>query len=137
MPLAKYTAAIEPLLEGINCGSDTWKIALAANVNTADTTFVAGTTDLPTAGGYTAGGMTCTVSSSTHSSGTYKLILNDPGGWTATGVGFVFGYVILYNSTNNIPVAYVAIGSNVVMSGSAGDSYDIILDIAEGVIQVS
>ena len=42
MPTAsyvKYTAAIEPLLEGINAGTDTWNIALAATVNAADTTF--------------------------------------------------------------------------------------------------
>lgn len=47
---AKYTAAIEPMLEGMNAGSDSWKIALAATVNIADTTFTAGTTDLATAG---------------------------------------------------------------------------------------
>ena len=53
MPTAsyvKYTAAIEPLLEGINAGTDTWNIALALTVNAADTTFTAGTTDLATAG---------------------------------------------------------------------------------------
>lgn len=48
MPAAsyvKYTAAIEPMLEGMNAGSDSWKVALAATVNVADTTFVPGTTD--------------------------------------------------------------------------------------------
>ena len=40
----KYTAAIEPLLEGINAGTAAWKRALAATFNAADTTFVAETT---------------------------------------------------------------------------------------------
>ena len=38
MPTAsynKYTAAIEPMLEGNNAGSDTWKVALAATINSA------------------------------------------------------------------------------------------------------
>ena len=57
----KYTAGVESLLEGTNSGTDVWKVALAATINLADTTFVVGTTDLATAGGYTAGGNTCTT----------------------------------------------------------------------------
>ena len=68
MPTAsyvKYTAAIEPLLEGINSGTDAWKVALAATVNVADTTFTSGTTDLATGGGYTAGGNATSTTSAT------------------------------------------------------------------------
>ena len=79
----KYTAAIEPLLEQINAGTDTWKVALASAVNIADTTFTAGTTDLATAGGYTAGGNTTAITSASQTSGTYKLVLVSPTAWTA------------------------------------------------------
>jgi hypothetical protein len=137
MPFVKYTAGVEPLLEAINCGSDTWKIALAASVNAADTTFVAGTTDLPTGGGYTAGGNTATVDFSAQSAGTFRLILDDPAQWVASGVGFLFRYLILYNSTNNVPVGYWDYGSNVVLNGAAGDSFFVVLDAFEGVLQVS
>ena len=133
----KYTAAVEPLLEGINAGSDAWKIALASTVDAADTTFVAGTTDLATGGGYTQGGETATVSSATQTSGTYKLILNSPSVWTATGAGFSFRYVILYDSTTSTPVGYWDYGSTVTMNGANGDTFTVTLDATNGVFQVS
>lgn len=90
----KYTAAIESFLEGSNAGTDTWKIALAATVNPADTAFTPGTTDLATGNGYTAGGNAATVASSAQSAGTYKLVLNSPATWTAIGP-LSFRYAIL------------------------------------------
>ena len=133
----KYTAAVEPLVEGINAGSDNWYIALAATVNAADTTFVAGTTDLVTGGGYTQGGKQATISSATQTAGTYKLILNSPSVWTATGAGFTFRYVILYDSTTSTPVGYWDYGSNVVMNGTNGDTFTVTLDATNGVFQVT
>lgn len=133
----KYTAAVEPLLENINAGSDAWKIALALTVNAADTTFVAGTTDLATGGGYTQGGNAATVSSATQTAGTYKLILNSPTAWTATGPGFTFRYVILYDSTTSTPVGYWDYGSNVAMNGTNGDTFTVTLDATNGVFQVA
>jgi hypothetical protein len=100
----KYTAGVESLLEGTNSGTDVWKIALSNTINLADTTFVAGTTDLATAGGYTAGGNTCTTTSSSQTGGLFKLVLASPAIWTATGVGFTYRYAILYNSTLNVPI---------------------------------
>ena len=138
MPTAsynKYTAAIEPMLEGNNAGSDTWKVALAATVNSADTSFVAGTTDLATANGYTAGGNTAAVSSATQSGGTYKLVLSSPAAWTATGAGFTFRYAILYDSTTNIPVAYWDYGSSQIVA--AGETVTVTLDGTNGVFQAS
>ena len=131
----KYTAAVEPLLEGINAGSDIWKVALALTVNAADTSFVAGTTDLSTGGGYTQGGNTATVSSATQSGGTYKLVLSNPATWTASGGGFTFRYVILYDSTTSTPVGYWDYGSSLVMA--AGDTFTVNLDGTNGVFQVA
>ena len=138
MPTAsyvKYTAAIEPLLEGINAGSDTWKVALAATVNSADTTFTPGTTDLATAGGYTAGGNTATVSTATQTGGTYKLILASPTTWTATGAGFTFQYAILWDSTTSTPVAYWDYGSS--QAVAAGETITVTLDATNGVFQAT
>ena len=121
MPTAsyvKYTAAVEPLVEGDNAGAAAWKIALAATINVADTSFVAGTTDLATGGGYTQGGNAASTTSSTQSAGTYSLVLSSPAVWTASGGGFTFRYAILYNSTTNIPYASYDYGSSqVVASG--------------------
>jgi hypothetical protein len=130
----KYTAAVEPLVENINAGSDVWKIALAATVNPADTTFVSGTTDLATGGGYTAGGTTVTTTSSSQTGGTYKLVLASPTAWTATGAGFSFRYVILYDSTTSTPVGYWDYGSTVTMN--SGDTFTATLDATNGVFQV-
>ena len=130
----KYTAGVEPLLEAINAGSDTWKVALSNTINAADTSFTAGTTDLTTSGGYTAGGNTAAVSSATQSGGTYKLVLSSPAAWTASGGGFTFRYAILYNFTNLIPVGYWDYGSS--QAVAAGETVTVTLDGTNGVFTV-
>lgn len=131
----KYTAAIEPMLEGMNLGTDSWKVALATTLNLADTTFTSGTTDLATANGYTAGGNTCSLTSSSQSGGTYKLVLASPAVWTAAGAGFNFRYAILWNATTNQPVGAWDYGST--QTVSVGESVTVILDGTNGVIQAN
>ena len=138
MPTASYngyTAAIEPMLEGMNAGTDAWKVALASTINAADTTFTAGTTDLATAGGYTAGGNAATITSATQTAGTYKLVLTSPAVWTATGAGFTFRYAILWDSTTNTPVAYWDYGSS--QAVAAGNTVTVTLDATNGVFQAT
>lgn len=127
----KYTAAIEPMLEAMNMGSDVWKIALAATVNAADVAFTPGTSDLATANGYTAGGNTATTTSSAQTTGTFKLVLATPATWTASGAGFTFRYAILWNSTTNQPVAYWDYGSSQVVA--VGETVQVVLDGTNGV----
>lgn len=131
----KYTAAIEPLLENINAGSDAWKVALSNTVNIADTTFTPGTTDLATGNGYTAGGNAATTSSAAQSGGTFKLVLNSPAVWTATGAGFTFRYAILWDSTTSTPVAYWDYGSS--QAVAAGETVTVTLDPTNGVFQAT
>ena len=133
----KYTAAVESLVEGSNSGTDTWKVALALTVNVADTTFVAGTTDLATANGYTAGGNACTTTTSAQTAGTFKLVLANPATWTASGAGFTFRYAVLYNSTTGVPFGYWDYGSNVVMNGTNADTFTVTLDATNGVFSVA
>jgi hypothetical protein len=138
MPTAtyvKYTAAIEPMLEGMNAQTDSWKVALAATVNAADTTFTAGTTDLATGNGYTAGGNAATVVTATQTAGTYKLVLSSPTAWTATGAGFTFRYAILWDSTTSTPVAYWDYGSS--QAVAAGETVTVTLDATNGVFQAT
>ena len=138
MPTAsyqKYTPAIEALFEGINSGSDTWKVALAATVNAADTTFTAGTTDLATGNGYTAGGNSTTITSASQTGGTYKLVLTSPAVWTATGAGFTFRYAILWDSTTSTPVAYWDYGSS--QTVAASETVTVTLDGTNGVFQAT
>jgi hypothetical protein len=138
MPTAtynKYTAAIEPMLEGMNAGSDAWYVALASTVNAADTTFTSGTTDLATGGGYTAGGKPVSTTSAAQTGGTYKLVLASPAVWTATGAGFTFRYAILWDSTTSTPVAYWDYGSS--QAVAAGETVTVTLDATNGVFQAT
>lgn len=133
----KYTAAVESLVEGSNSGTDAWKVALALTTNIADTTFVAGTTDLITGAGYTQGGNACTTTTSAQAAGTYKLVLGNPATWTASGAGFTFRYAVLYNSTTGIPFGFWDYGSNVVMNGTNADTFSVTLDATNGVFTVA
>lgn len=138
MPTAtynKYTAAIEPMLEGMNAGTDAWYVALASTVNAADTTFTSGTTDLATGGGYTAGGKPASTTSAAQTGGTYKLVLASPAVWTATGAGFTFRYAILWDSTTSTPVAYWDYGSS--QAVAAGETVTVTLDATNGVFQAT
>ena len=133
MPTASYTkitSANEDLAEGINCGTDTWAIALT-NTVPGSKVFTSGTTDLATSGGYTAGGATVSVTSSGMNGSDFVLVLADPAVWTATGGGFTFRYAILVNKTvtqgaNGTNIAYWDYGSS--QAVAAGETVTVDLD---------
>lgn len=134
----KYELGIEMMLEAGNMGTDTWAIILSNTApNVATNTTAASATELSTGGGYTSGGGALTVSSATSTGGVYKLVLTDPPTWTATGGGFTFRYVILYNVTLTQCIGYWDYGSSVVMSGTNGDTFTADLDQVNGVFTVS
>lgn len=134
MPTAsynKFTPAVETLLEGSNAGSDTWVVKLGTAVDQAAGTF----TEVANGNGYTTGGNAATVSSSTQSSGTFKLVLSSPATWTATGAGFSFRYAVLVNSTTGTNVGYWDYGSS--QTVAAGETVDVTLDGTNGVFTVA
>ena len=134
----KYNSGVEALVEGINAGSDTWKVALTNTApNAATHTVLADITDLTTSGGYTAGGNTCSVTSSAQTAGTYKLVLGSPATWTASGGGFTFRYAVLYDATaTNALVGWWDNGSSIVMNGTNADTFTLTLDSTNGVFTV-
>jgi hypothetical protein len=134
----KITAAVGPLLNAINTGADAWKIALSNASPVAKTTFVPGTDDLATGNGYTAGGNACTVTSSTATAGVLKLILASPAIWTSvTGNMGPFRYAILWDTTTSVPVGFWDYGSSITLNGVNGDTFQVTLDGANGVFQVT
>lgn len=134
----KYELGIEKMLEAGNAQTDTWQVILSNTApNVATHTTAASATELSTGGGYTAGGNNAAVSAATSTSGTYKLVLADPATWTASGGGFTFRYVILYNLTLTQCIGYWDYGSSVVMNGTNGDTFTADLDQAAGVFTVS
>jgi hypothetical protein len=133
MPTASYVkiaAATEDLAEGINAGTDQWAIALT-NTVPGSKVFTTGTTDLATAGGYTAGGNNVTTTSAGMNGSDFVLVLADPAVWTASGGGFTFRYALLVNRTvtqgaNGTTVAYWDYGSS--QAVLAGETVTVDLD---------
>jgi hypothetical protein len=121
----KIPAAIEDIVEGGNAGTDQWAIALT-NTAPASKTFVAGTTDLATSGGYTAGGNNVATNSSGMNGTDFVLVLADPAVWTGSGGGFTFRYALLVNKTLNIIPGYWDYGSSQVVA--AGETVTVDLD---------
>lgn len=133
----KYQKGVEALMEGINAGSDAWKVALTnrAPVVATDATLT-DATEISAGNGYTAGGNAATTTSSTQTSGTYKLILASPSTWTASGGSLgPFRYAVLYDSTTNNLIGYWDYGSAVTLG--VGESFTVSLDGTNGVFTVA
>ena len=134
MPTASYNKfqpAIENLFENINAGSDAWVIKLATAVNAAAGTI----TEVANGNGYTTGGNAASTSSSSQTGGTFKLVLNSPSTWTASGTGFSFQYAVLVDSTTSTNVAYWDYGSS--QAVAAGETVTVTLDGTNGVFQAT
>lgn len=127
----KFQTAIEPMLEAMNSGSDAWVIKLATAVNAAAGTI----TEVANGNGYTTGGNAATTSTATQTGGTYKLVLNSPAVWTATGAGFTFQYAVLTDSTTGTNVAYWDYGSS--QTVAVGETVTVTLDATNGVFQAT
>jgi len=137
MPTASYVkipAANEDLLEAINSATDQWAIALT-NTVPGSKTFLSGTTDLATAGGYTAGGNNVSTTSSGMVASDFVLVLVDPAVWTGSGGGFTFRYALLVNKTQNIIPGYWDYGSS--QAVAAGETVTVDLDPTNGVFKVT
>lgn len=96
----KYNIFVEDLAEKIhNLGSDTLKIALSNTAPNASThLLLADIGEISAGNGYSSGGASVTISSSSQTSGTYKLVLADVV-FTASGAVGPFRYAVLYNNT--------------------------------------
>lgn len=133
----KYQKGVEALVESINAGSDAWKVALSNRtpVVASDATL-SDASEISAGNGYTAGGNAATTASSSQTGGTYKLVLNSPTAWTATG-GSVgpFQYAILYDSTTDNLIGYWDYGSAVTLA--SGESFTVVLDGTSGVFTVA
>jgi len=136
----KYQIGTKVLQEAANAATDTWQLILSNTApNVASDTTAASATELSTGGGYTAGGVNCTITSATQTGGVYKLVLAAPASptWTASGGGFTFRYVILYNLTRTQCIGYWDYGSSVAMNGANGDTFTPTLDATNGTYTVT
>jgi hypothetical protein len=138
MPTAsfvKYNAGTEALIEGVNAGTDTWRVILSNTAPDAADSAQADAAELTTSGGYTVNGNTCAITSSSQSGGVFKLVLADPAAWTGSGGGFTARYAILWNQTADRLIGYWDYGSS--QAVAAGETFTVDLDPTNGVFTVT
>jgi len=141
----KFNAFVAELANGShNLGTATIKAFLSNSApltatHTAydATTGVTGPAEIAAGNGYTAGGVTCTVTSSTQSSGLYKLVLADPAAIVAAGGSIgPFRYIVLYDtSASNKLMGYWDYGTAVQLLDT--ESFQIDFDGTNGVFTLS
>ena len=100
----KFQAWTEHVTEGVHDHSaDTLKVMLTNTAPVATNSVKADLTEISAGNGYTAGGTQATVSSSSQTSGTYKLVLADVVFTASGGAIGPFQYAVLYNDTPTSP----------------------------------
>ena len=114
----KYQCFVEDLAEGKhNLASDTLKVAFSNASNAPSASAHVKLADITTIAATNLGDLSLSVSSSTQTSGTYKLVVADKT-LTATGDVPAFRYAIIYNDTaaNDPLICYFDYGSEVTLA---------------------
>lgn len=135
----KFNAFVENVAEKVhNLGSDQLKVALtaAANAPVATNSVLADLTEIS----YTnLSSRNITTSSSSQTSGTYKLVLADLTLTSSSGSTGPFRYVVIYNDTPTSPadplIAWFDYGSDLTLAD--GESIDLDFDGTNGVLQIA
>ncbi len=132
----KFHALVEALAEKKHdLATDVLKVLLTNVAPVATNAVKADLTEIAAGAGYTAGGNTATVSSSSQTGGLYKLVLADPPTWTATGGSLgPFRYAALYNSSTAAGdlIGWWDYGSSITLQ--AGETFQVDFDASTGVL---
>jgi hypothetical protein len=117
----KFDQFVADCANGVhNLGSDTLKIMLTNAAPLVTNTVKANLTEIAGGNGYTAGGATVTVTSSSQSSGVYSLVGNDVVITASGGSVGPLRYAVLYNDTPTSPadplIAFWDYGSSVTLA---------------------
>ncbi len=136
----KFRAFVENMAEGVhNLGADTLKILLT-NTSPVNTNSVkADLTEISAGNGYTAGGTAVTITSSSQSAGTYKLVGNDVVFTASGGTIGPFRCAVLYNDTPTSPadplIGWWDYGSSITLA--AAETFTVDLDGTNGILQIA
>lgn len=132
----KFNAFVENIAEGVhNLQTGALTVALTNTAPTASNSVLADITQIS----YTnLSSRVLTVSTSSQTSGTYKLVINDLT-LTATGSVGPFRYVVLYNDTPTSPadplIGWYDYGSSITLSN--GETFTIDFDGTNGVLTIA
>ena len=135
----KFNSFVEALAEKKHdLGADTLKVLLTDTAPLATNSVKADLTEISGGNGYTAGGNTASVTSSSQSSGLYRLVLGDPATWTASGGSIgPFRYAVLYNDTaaSDELIGWWDYGSSITLA--SGESFAVDFDPTTGVLTLA
>lgn len=130
----KFNSFVEAVAEKVhNLGSDQLKIALTNSAPVATNTVLANITEVS----YTnLSTRNITTTSSSQTSGTYKLVLTDLTLTTTGGSTGPFRYVVIYNDTaaNDELIAWFDYGSSITLN--TGESILIDFDGSNGLLTI-
>jgi hypothetical protein len=132
----KFHAFVEAMAEKKhNLGSDQLKVALTNTAPTASTGAVL--TDITEISYTNCSSRNITTSSSSQSSGTYKLVLNDLVLTASGGTVGAFRYVVVYNdtATNDDLIGYYDYGSSITLAD--GETLTIDFDGTNGLFTLA
>jgi hypothetical protein len=136
----KFNAFVEHMAEKVhNLGADTLKVMLTNSAPSASNTVFADLTEISAGNGYTAGGTAVTISASSQTSGTYKLVGSDVV-FTASGGSIgPLRYAVLYNDTPSSPadplIGWWDYGSSITLA--SGETLTVDFDGTTGILTVA
>lgn len=137
----KINAFVEHLAEKVhNLGSDTLTIALTTTANKPNNTDPDTVlTDISQITYTNLSSRALTISSSSQTSGTYKLVLADLVLTASGGSSNAFGVPVLYNDTPTSPadplIAWWEYGSDVTLA--SGETFTLDFDASAGVLTIA
>jgi hypothetical protein len=133
----KFNAFVADVANKVhNLGSDTLKVMLTDTAPVATNSIKSNITEISAGNRYSAGGTAATITSSSQSSGLYKLIGNNVT-FTASGGSIAqFRYAVLYNSTpaNGNLIGWWDYGSEVNVTN--GNSFQVQFDQTNGILEL-
>lgn len=133
----KFFSFTEAVAEKVhNLGSDTLRVALSNTAPSQSNTQLSQITQIANGNGYTTGGAAASITSSSQTSGTYRLVLGDVV-FTATGSMGPFRYAVLYNdtATNDELIGWWDYGSSITLN--SGETFTVDFDPGTGVLTIT
>jgi len=136
----KFNAFVNDIASKVhNLGADTLKIMLTNTAPVATNAVFGDLTEIAGGNGYTAGGTQATLVSSSQSSGTYTLKLNNVTFTASGGSIATFRYAVLYNATPTTPlkplIGWYDYGTSLTVT--LGNSFQVQFDSTNGVLTLA
>ena len=131
-----FVADLDHKVHNLGTSADVLKVMLSNTTPVATNAVKTDITEIGAGNGYSAGGTATTITASSQSSGTFKLVCSNVV-FTATGAIGPFEYAVLYNSTaasGNL-IGWWDYGSAVTMGN--GDTFTVSFDQTNGVFQLA